>query len=122
MPEDAVDELRNRQRLGLGEVIAVVGVVEGHARTVALQRSVLGQRTTFDVASQIQGDAATVFIDVADLDIEVLAIEEPDNVTPVRAILLGRQGQPLLAKQCAELAEELATEQSLQWQGGDGHV
>jgi hypothetical protein len=122
VPEDAVEELLDEQGLGLDAAIAVVGVLEADGGSVEIQRTVLGKGPTLDIASKVEGHTAAMLIDIADVDMEVDAVKGADDAAPVRAILLGWQGQLLLRQEGAELGEELAAEQALEGQGGDGDV
>ena len=122
VPEDAVDELLNGQCHPLGAMVAVVGVLEADGGVVEEQGPFLGQRPTLDVASQVQRHAVAVLVDVADLDIEVFAVQRADDAAPVGGVHLRRQAQAVVREQLAEQAEELAAKQPLQRHGRDRDV
>jgi len=103
-------------------VIAVVGELEANGGSVEVEGPVLGKGPTLDVASEVQGHTAAVLVDIANVDIEVDAVEGADEAAPVGAILLGRQGQLLLGQERAQAGEELAAEQAPQGEGRDGDV
>lgn len=89
VPEDAVEELVYEQGLRFGAVIAVVGVVEADGGAIEIEGAVLGKGPTFDVAGEVEGHTTAVLIDIADIDMEIGAVEGTDDAAPVGAVLLG---------------------------------
>jgi len=83
MPEHTGDELLSIEAQGLAVVITVVGVVEADGAAVEIERSVMRQRATRDVACQIQRDTAAMGVGLADLDVR----------RPPRAVILRALGR-----------------------------
>lgn len=115
VPQDAGDESVGVQTQRLAATVAMIGVVKAHQIVgVDGQGAVVGQRAALDVASQIQGQAASVVIGGLDLDIPVRTVQLADAGVPVGGWLLGWQAQVGGDESAAQPGQELAAEQKLQ--------